>query len=118
MANSGMGKDAKDHIPYCADQGMDNLVGSPSRGMSIQVASFTMGSAPDDFVFADNSDIMGNTCKNMADGNYEVVVHNQSDPADESVVSAKTALQFTITGADAADVLTLIILGRVAGQLA
>lgn len=110
-------KDLKDYIPALADQGIDNLVASPSRGMGIQVASFTMGSAPDDFVFGDNTDIMGNVCKDMADGNYEVIVHNQSDSADEGVVSAKTAQQFTITGPDLGDVVTLLIMGKIAGQL-
>ena len=110
-------KNLKDYIPALADQGIDNVLACPSQGMGIQVASFTMGSAPDDFVFAENTDIAGNVCKNMADGNYEVVVLNQSDAADQGVVSAKTALQFTITGPDQNDVVTLVILGRLDGQL-
>lgn len=110
-------KDLKDYMPALADQGIDNLVASPSRGIGIQVASFTMGSAPDDFVFADNVDIAGNVCQDMADGNYEVLVWNQTDVADQGVISAKTAKQFTITGPDAADVVTLLIIGKIAGQL-
>ncbi len=110
-------KNLKDYIPALADQGIDNVVASPSAGIGVQVASFTMASAPDDFVFADNADIAGNVCKNMADDGYEVIVLNQSDAADQGVISAKTALQFTITGPDSADVVTLLILGKLDGQL-
>lgn len=110
-------KDMKDYIPVLADQGIDNVVGSPSQGVSIQAGSFTMVSSPDDFVFADNLDVSGNAMKNMADGDYEVIAINNTDAADQATISAKTALQFTITGPDAADVVTLLIIGRVAGQL-
>ena len=110
-------KDLSDYIPALADQGIPNVAGAASPGISIQVASFTMASAPDDFVFADNNDPNGRPLVNMADATYEVIVHNQTDVADESLVSAKTASQFTITGADSGDVLTLLIIGRLGGQL-
>ena len=112
MADSRMPKDAEDLIPFCKDQGLPNLCGAGARGVSIQVAEFEMASAPDDFVFADNGLL------DMADGTYHVILHNQTDVADDALISAKTALQFTITGQDTADVVTLLIVGRLKGQLA
>jgi len=117
MASGLHPKNMDDYIPPLKDQGVPNLVGTPNPGISIQVASFTMVSAPDDFVFADNRDINGNVMSDMADDSYEVIVLNQSDAADQGVISAKTGKQFTITGPDAADVVTLVILGKLKGQL-
>lgn len=110
-------KNLSDYLPVLSDQGIPNVLATPSPGMGFQVARFTMASAPDDFVFADNLDVNGNVMSNMADANYEVIPHNQTDVADESLISAKTTTQFTITGADTSDVVTLIIAGRLANQL-
>lgn len=106
-----MAKDLKDHIPALDDQGIKNVVASPARGIGLQVAEFTMASAPDDFVFSENG------LEDMADSGYHVIVLNQTDASDQGVVSAKTTQQFTITGPDAADVVTVLIIGRVKGQL-
>jgi len=107
MANP---KDLQDYIPVLKDQGIKNVVGSPSTGVSIQVAEFTMVSSPDDFVFADAG------LENMADGNYHVLALNQTDATDQATIDSKTAAQFTINGPDAADVVTLLIVGQVDGQ--
>ncbi len=104
-------KNLQDYIPAMADQGIPNVVATPNPGVGLQYASFTMGSAPDDFVFADNG------LSDMADGTYEVVVLNQTDAADQGVISAKTTKQFTITGPDQNDVVTLIIVGKLKNQV-
>lgn len=104
-------KDLKDSMPSLADQGIPNVVASPVAGVGLQVAQFTMVTAPDDFVFADNGLV------DMADDEYHVLLHNQSDAADDALISAKTTKQFTITGPDAADVVTLLIVGKIKGQL-
>jgi hypothetical protein len=104
-------KNLSDYIPILKDQGISNVLASPNPGVGLQVAEFTMGSAPDDFVFADNG------LADMADGDYHVILHNQSDAADDAVMSAKTGQQFTITGPDQSDVVTLLIVGKLKGQL-
>jgi len=104
-------KDLKDYIPVLADQGIPNVVATPKPGVGLQVAEFTMASAPDDFVFADNG------LEDMADGNYHVILHNQTDVADDALISAKTSKQFTITGPDASDVVTLLIVGKLKAQI-
>lgn len=105
-------KNAKDFLTFCEDQGIPNLCGASARGVSIQYASFVMGSAPDDFVFAENG------LQDMEGDNYVVLPWNQTDVADQGVISAKTGKQFTITGPDAADVVDLLIVGQLKGQLA
>lgn len=110
-------KDLKDYIPALADQGIDNVLASPSRGVGVQVGSFTMVSSPDDFVFEDNLDVAGNVMKNMADGNYKVLPINNTDAADQATISAETAKQFTITGPDIGDEVVLLIIGKIDGQL-
>lgn len=104
-------KNLSDYIPALDDQGIPNVVGTPGSGVSLQFARFTMGSAPDDFVFADNG------LTDMADDAYEVFPWNQTDVADQGVISAKTTKQFTITGPDAADEVSLLIVGKLQGQL-
>lgn len=111
MANSGLPKDADKHIVYCKDQGLPNLCGAFARGVSIQFCHYTMAAAPDTFVFADNG------LSDMADDEYVVFPWNQTDVADQGVVSAKTTKQFVVTGPDAADVVDLLIVGRLKGQL-
>ena len=112
MANSGMVKDAKDYIPFCADQGLPNLVGAASRGLSMQVLIHTVASSPEDIVFADQG------LEDMYDGNYVVFTQNQTDVADPGTATGKSATQFTLTGPDAADVVDIVIIGRLKGQLA
>lgn len=110
-------KKLSNYLPALADQGIPNVTATPSPGMGIQVARFTMGSAPDDFVFADNTDVNGNMMSDMENANYEVIPHNQTDVADEALISAKTTKRFTITGPDTSDEVTLIIAGRLKNQL-
>lgn len=104
-------KDLQDYIPVLADQGIKNVIASPIPGVGLQIVSFTTDAAPDDFVFADNG------LEDMEDTSYEVVPINQTDAADQGIVSAKTTKQFTVTGPDSGDTLTLVIAGKLKGQL-
>ncbi len=108
---SGLAKRADSQIPYCEDQGIPYVAGAAAAGVGLQFASFTTDAAPDTFVFADNG------LMNMANATYEVVPWNQTDVADQGVISSKTATQFVITGPDSGDTLTLIIVGKLAGQV-
>ena len=109
-----MKKDAKDHIPYCDDQGMTNLAAAGNSGVAVQHLVEWPMSATGIVVFA----TVG--LKDMVDGEYCVIIQNHTDAADEGTVSAaaKLTAQFTIAGPDTADVLDIVIVGRLKGQLA
>jgi glycine cleavage system aminomethyltransferase T len=112
MATSGMKKNASDFIPYCRDQGMPGLCGAAKAGVSIQAASVVM---PADGVVT----FAGMNMTNMADASYVVLVQNHTDKADPASVdpATKTTLGFTIAGPDAADVLAVVVIGALKGQL-
>ncbi len=106
-------KNASDFIPFCKDQGIPNLVGTANKGVSLQGATHAM---PADGVITFAALGLGD----MEDGSYQIVIQNHSDAADEGTVdpATRTSAGFTIVGPDTADVLDILILGRLAGQLA
>ena len=115
MSTGRMVKNAKDLIPFCDDQGMTNLVGTPKPGASIQYLNdwaMVSGGVVD---FGDESleDM------DVSETKYCVFIQNQTDAADEGTVAAaaKLANQLTIVGPDVADVLDIMIVGTVKGQL-
>jgi hypothetical protein len=112
QAASTLPKNAADHIPFCKDQGIPNLVGSSKRGESIQHICTTMP-ADGIIVFATFG------LSNMANGNYAVIVTNHTDPADQATCArvARLTDKFTLAGADAADELDILVIGQLAGQL-
>ena len=105
-------KDAADHIPYCADQGMSHLCGATLSGVSVQWKQFTM-------VAGGVFNFVNNGLTNMASSAYGVFIQNHSDAADEATVdpATRTQTQFTIVGPDNNDVLDVLIIGPIAGQL-
>lgn len=112
---SRMKKNAKDHIPFCEDQGMRNLCGAYAPGVSIQHKAGWAMESGGVFVFADE----GLYDMDITNGKYSVIIQNQTDAADEATVAAsgKTNKQFTIVGPDVADVLDIVIVGTLKGQL-
>lgn len=106
-----MAKDLKDLMPALDDQGIKNVCGSPARGISIQAATLTMASSPETFTFA----ALG--LEDMANATYQVIAINQTDSADPASCTTKAVTSFEITGPDAADVVDVIIIGKVKGQL-
>lgn len=108
-----LAKDAKGHIPYLADQGIPNLVGAHARGVSIQVLQKAMPTGGV-IVFADEN------LADMADSNYKVFIQNQTDQTKPGTVSnaAKLVSQITVVGPTDADVLDIMIVGKLKGQLA
>ena len=107
-----MVKDLKDLIPALDDQGITNVCGCPQKGKSLQGATVTVASSPQTLTFAE----MG--LEDMETATYQVIVQNQTDAADEALVSDKSVSSFVITGPDAADVVDILIFGQAAGQLA
>lgn len=110
-----MKKDAKDFIPYCEDQGMPNLAGAGKPGVTVQYLSDWAMVSGGVVNFVDqgllNMDVTNDT--------YAVIIQNQTDAADEATVAAsgKLGTQFTIVGPDVADVLDIVIVGTLKGQL-
>jgi hypothetical protein len=113
--SGAMKKNAKDFIPYCQDQGIPQLVGTGRSGVSLQKLSGFAMPAGGEVVFADQ----GLSDMNITNGKYAVLVQNQSDVADEATIAEadKLANKFTITGPDTNDVLDIVIVGTLKGQL-
>lgn len=108
-------KNADKYIPYCSDQGIPCLAGAAKPGVSIQMlANWAM---PNGGVlnFANN----GLANMDISNGSYAVIIQNQTDPADEATVAAnaKLSTQLTVVGPDENDVLDIIIVGTLKGQL-
>lgn len=101
------GKDMKDYMPILADQGIPNLVGAYSRGVSMQYAQVVMvtGGA---FTFAS----MG--LSDMASASYGIFIHNHTGAVQGTVVGTATGI--TITGPTNDDVLDVLIVGTLKGQ--
>lgn len=108
-------KKASAHIPYCEDQGMPNLTAAAKSGVAIQhLAAWPMPSGGV-LVFADE----GLSDMDITNGAYSVLIQNHTDAADEGTCLEAVRLntQLTITGPDAADVLDVVIIGTLKGQL-
>lgn len=110
-----MKKNAKDHIPFCQDQGIPNLAGTDKPGVSIQHIPEWVMVAGGVVVFAD----VGLADMDIEDGIYSVLIQNQTDPADEATVAtaAKLSQQLTVVGPDNDDLLDIVIVGKLKGQL-
>ena len=105
-----MKKNAEDHIPFCKDQGIVNLCGTNGAGITMQSLTWTM-------VAGGVVDFGTEGLTDMHSAVYQVLIQNQSDVADEATV-VKTTGNITIAGPDNGDVLDIVIIGRLAGQLA
>lgn len=110
--SSAISKRADKHIPYCEDQGIPYLLAAGQAGKSMQACTFTMGGGGV-VTFADNG------MMDMADGDYQVIIHNHTDVADEGIAPLVTRLptSLTISGPDNGDVLDVFVFGKLKGQL-
>ena len=105
---SRLPKDAKDHIPYCSDQGIPNITGTPSRGVGLQSFQTTMP----------NGGVIALPFK-MENTSYRVYIHNHTREAMAGLVanSDRAINQITVTGPTNGDVLDILIIGQLQGQL-
>ena len=111
QAASMMLKHAKDHIPFCKDQGMADLMGATKGAQSIQSFQIPM---PNGGVIT----FAAGNVENMADGNYLVLIHNHTGSVQGTVDPAsRTAAQFTVVGPTDDDVLDIVVVGTVIGQV-
>jgi hypothetical protein len=106
-ATSNLAKDAWDHLPYLKDQGIPNVVGTPGRGVSIQSFQTTMpagGVIP--------------LPQSMANAGYQVLVHNH-DGANHGTAPTATrrVTQFTLVGPTPGELLDVMVVGQLKGQL-
>ena len=108
-------KDARTQIPYCDDQGMPNLTGAAKSGISLQHLSDYVMPSGGVVVFVTE----GLRDMDVSVDKYSVLIQNHSDAADEGTVTASTKLatQFTIAGPDTGDILDVLIVGTLKGQL-
>jgi hypothetical protein len=112
MATSNLTKHAEDHIPFCKDQGLPDLVAAPKAGVSIQHLATTM---PSGGVI----DFETYGLKNMANVSYCVIVVNHTDGSATGTVSraARLKTQITVAGPTAGHELDILVIGQLAGQL-
>lgn len=103
-------KKISNYDPILKDQGIDYLVGAAKAGQSQQSVTFAMP-AGGVVTFA------GMGIANMFDGNYQVFFTDNTT-AGAAKATAKTGLGFTITGPTTADSLDILIVGRLANQVA
>lgn len=113
MAVSNNVKRADRHIPFMADQGVPQVVGAAAAGVSIQRARVTM---PADGVVLFSS----LSWANMADGNYLVIASNHTSSARPVTAADNARLwdRMTLAGPSQNDLLDVIVVGKLYGQLA
>jgi hypothetical protein len=94
---------------------MPNLAAAAKSGVSIQHLSDWSMSASGVVVFAAE----GLSDMDVSTDKYSVIIQNQTDAGDEATVAAsgKLSTQFTIVGPDTSDVLDIVIVGTLKGQL-
>jgi len=111
-ASSGLTKRASDQIPYCKDQGIPYLAGAAQAGVSVQYAQVTQsGASP----YSVDLEAWG-----MAKmGNTSYVVIAQGETASRVTVdqSTMTVDGFDVLGGIDAEILHLVVIGRIAEQL-
>lgn len=107
----GNPKEAKDYIPYAADQGIAYLAGAAKAGVSIQAKQITqVGAAPCVVDLEDEG------LSPMADTDYVVIVQGETAAAVMVDQSTMTVNGFNILGGADTEVLHVLIVGCVKGQ--
>lgn len=101
------------HVPICHDQGMDYLAAAAKPGVGVQAKQITQaGAAPFSVVLEDHG------LSNMEDTGYVVIVQGETAGAPKVDQSTITKTGFDILGGADTEVLHVLIVGRLAGQVA
>jgi len=109
-----MPKNAADYVAYCADQGIPNLVGAGQRGVSAQMFRVIVPALAVDYtlVFVAEGGV------DMADADYHVHLTNHtSEGSGIAALVTRTGKQLVITSVAAADVIEVVVCGKLKGQL-
>ena len=110
MANP---KKISDYVPILADQGMDYLAAAVKAGVTIQTKKITQpGAAP--LVV----DLVAEGLTAMADTDYVVLVQGETVARVTVDESSVTTAGFDVLGGAITEVVHLVVIGRVAGQVA
>lgn len=113
QATSATPKRAADHIPFCKDQGMPQLAGAADAGVTVQARKVTQsGASPFALAFADHGFAA------MENTDYVVIV--QGETAGQPMVdeSTMTVDGFSVLNGADTEVLHVVVIGRLAGQVA
>ncbi len=106
-------KEARDHLPYAADQGMPYLAGAAKAGVSIQQKKVTLvGAAPHSI------NLVAQGLSAMEDTSYCVLADGETAARVTVDESTMTVSGFDLLGGAAAEVVHLVIVGRLKGQVA
>lgn len=107
-------KDAQDHIPFCADQGIPNLVGTPKKGFGAQSFRVTVPGAAVTYTLVFETE----GGMDMADAAYRVEITNHTTQGTGiAPLADRTAKQLILRSVAAADVLEVLVTGTLKGQL-
>jgi hypothetical protein len=105
-------KRADAHIPFCKDQGMPYLAGAAKAGVTIQRGQIAM---PADGILLFS--VLGFS-KMQPGAVYSVMIHNHTGAVQGTVANnARLPEQLTVVGPTAADILDVVVIGQLDGQL-
>jgi len=102
-------------LQFFKRKGIEYLIGTPTPGLGIQAFTVASGGSGDAIVFA--STIQNNTpLKDMADTDYMVLVSGETAAQVNVDESSKETTGFTILGGGSAEVLNVVVIGRIEGM--
>lgn len=105
-------KKISDHVPPLRDQGMDYLAAAAEPGVAVQAKQITqVGAAPFSVVLEDVG------MADMADDQYAVLIGGETVGAPKVDQSTITAKGFDILGGADTEVLHVMVVGRLKGQV-
>ena len=105
-------KKARDYSAYADDQGMDYLAGAAAPGVSIQHKVITQpGTAPLVVNFADEG------MADMANADYTVIAQGETTARVTVDDDTRAVTGFNVLAGAQNEVIHLIVIGTVAGQL-
>lgn len=96
---------------YGADQGMDWITGASKAGLSIQSFRVVSAGAPDTVNFKN----LG--LSDMSDTSYNVIVQGETAAAVSVDQSTMATTGFDILGGAAAEILHVLVIGRLKNQV-
>jgi hypothetical protein len=104
-------------IPPLGEDGIDNLVGAPYKGIGIQVFDVTLaGAAPHTITFVNQLDPSGRPVKNMAGIDYKVFTGGESAARTQCDLSTRTATGFQLLGGADTEVVQVMVVGQIANM--
>lgn len=107
----GSPKEARDHLPFAADQGLPHLTGAAKAGVSVQQAQVTLSGAAPHTIDLEAAGFLP-----MANAGYCVLAGGETAAAVTVDQSTMTAAGFDLLGGADTEVVHLVIVGCLKGQ--